>query len=78
MGTPIILTRTKKLNDLNIKLLLLTGQLEKGKFYNFDYDNQILEHEKCDAKKTYKKNTGYFPGVSNIGNKVTFVVKSRW
>lgn len=64
----------KKLNDLNIKLLLLTGQLEKGKFYNFDYDNQILEHEKCDAKKTYKRNTGYLPGISNIGNKVAFVV----
>ena len=28
------------------------------------YDNQIIEHEKYDASKTYKKNTGYFPGVA--------------
>ncbi|MDR2835188.1 MAG: hypothetical protein LBV69_03165 [Bacteroidales bacterium] len=36
----------ERLNDLNIKSLILTKQLEKGKFYDFDYDNQILEHEK--------------------------------
>ena len=29
----------EKLNDLNIKLLLLTKQLKKGKYYDFDYDN---------------------------------------
>ena len=63
----------EKLNDLNIKSLLLTKQLEKGKFYDFDYDNQIIEHEKFDAKKTYKKNTGYFPGVATIGNKIVYV-----
>ena len=45
----------EKLNDLNIKSLLLTKQLEKRKFYDFDYDNQIIEHKKFDAKKTYKK-----------------------
>jgi hypothetical protein len=60
-----------RMNDLNIKLLLLTGQLEKGKSYDFDYDNQIIEHEKYDAKKTYKKNTGYFPGVASIGDKIS-------
>ena len=57
----------EKLNDLNIKSLILTNQLEKNKFYDFDYDNQIIEHEKYDAKKTYKMNTGYFPGVASIG-----------
>jgi hypothetical protein len=59
-----------KMNDLNIKLLLLTRQLEKGGCYDFDYDNQIISHEKYDAKRTYKKNTGYFPGVATIGDKV--------
>ena len=44
----------EKLNDLNIKLLLLTKQLEKEKYYDFDYDNQIIEHEKYDAKKLIK------------------------
>jgi hypothetical protein len=63
----------EKLNDLNIKSLLLTKQLEKGKFYDFDYDNQIIEHEKFDAKKTYKMNTGYFPGVATMGNKIVYI-----
>jgi hypothetical protein len=63
----------ERLNDLNIKSLLLTKQLEKDKFYDFDYDNQIIEHEKYDAKKTYKMNTGYFPGVANIGNKIVYI-----
>jgi hypothetical protein len=63
----------KNLNDLNIKSLLLTKQLEKGKFYDFDYDNQIIEHGKFDAKKTYKKNTGYFPGVASIGENIVYI-----
>jgi hypothetical protein len=63
----------ENLNDLNIKFLLLTKQLKKGKFYDFDYDNQIIEHEKYDAKKTYKMNTGYFPGIANIGNSVVYI-----
>jgi hypothetical protein len=63
----------KLLNDLNIKSLLLTKQLEAGGFYDFDYDNQIIEHEKYDAKKTYKKNSGYFPGIANIGDKIVYI-----
>ena len=63
----------KKMNDLNIKLLLLTRQLKKGELYDFDYDNQIIEHEKYDAKRTYKHNTGYFPGVATIGDKIVYV-----
>jgi len=63
----------ENLNDLNIKSLLLTKQLEKGNFYDFDYDNQIIEHEKYDAQKTYKMNTGYFPGIGTIGDKVVYV-----
>jgi len=63
----------EKLNDLNIKSLILTKQLKKGKFYDFDYDNQIIEHEKFDAQKTYKMNTGYFPGVATIGDKIVYV-----
>ena len=60
----------EKLNTLNIKSLILTKQLEKGKYYDFDYDNQIIAHEKYDAKKTYKMNTGYFPGIATIGDKI--------
>jgi hypothetical protein len=63
----------EKMNRLNIKSLLLTGQLEKGKSYDFDYDNQIISHDKFDAKKTYKKNTGYFPGVATIGDRIVYI-----
>ena len=60
----------EKLNRLNIKLLKLTKQLESGNCYDFDYDNQINANNKWDAKKTYKKNRGYFPGIATIGDKV--------
>ena len=63
----------ENLNDLNIKSLLLTKQLERDTFYDFDYDNQIIEHEKYDAQKTYKMNTGYFPGVATIGDKIVYI-----
>jgi len=63
----------EKLNDLNIKSLLLTKQLKRGEFYDFDYDNQIIEHEKYDAQKTYKMTTGYFPGVATIGDKIVYI-----
>jgi hypothetical protein len=61
------------MNDLNVKSLLLTKQLKEGEYYDFDYDNQIIEHEKYDAKRTYKHNTGYFPGVATIGDKIVYV-----
>jgi len=38
-----------------MKSLLLTKQLEKDKYYDFGYDNQIIVHEKYDATHTYKK-----------------------
>jgi len=41
--------------------------------YDFDYDNQIIVHEKYDAKKTYKKTTGYFPGIAAIGDKIVYI-----
>ena len=47
----------KKLNSLMIKSLLLTGQLEKGQSCDFDYDNQIIAHEKYDAKPRMETQT---------------------
>jgi hypothetical protein len=63
----------ERLNDLNIKSLLLTNQLTSGEFYDFDYDNQIIEHEKWDAKKTYKYTKSYFTGVATIGHNVVYL-----
>jgi len=62
-----------KLNKLNIKSLILTNQLEKGKSYDFDYDNQVLANNKFDAKKTYKNNKGYLPGVATIDDKIVYL-----
>lgn len=60
----------ERLNRLNIKSLKLTSQLKAGACYDFDYDNQINANNKWDAKKTYKKNKGYLPGIATIGNKI--------
>jgi len=47
------------------------------KFYpvssDFIYDNQIIEHEKYDAKRIYKHTTGYFPGVATINDKIVYI-----
>jgi hypothetical protein len=50
--------------------------LKKGEYQDFDFDNQILAHEKWDAKKTYKMNKGYFPGIATIG-KMTVYPENR-
>jgi len=63
----------EKMNNLNMKSLLQTGQLVKGMSYDLDFDNQIIRHNKYDASVTYKKNTGYFPGVASIGENIIYV-----
>jgi len=63
----------KKLNLLNIKSLLLTKQLEANKHYDFDYDNQITANKKYDAKRTYKKNKGYCPGIATINDNIVYI-----
>ena len=63
----------KKLNLLNIKALVLTKQLQANTSYDFDYDNQITTNKKYDAKRTYKHNKGYFPGIATIGNNIVYI-----
>ena len=57
-----------KLNRLLVEALLGTGQLMAGESYDLDFDHQFIETEKYDAKMTYKKFTGYSPGVAVIGD----------
>ena len=57
-----------KLNGLLVKILVSTGQLVAGNSYDLDFDHQFIETEKYDAKMTYKKFTGYSPGVAVIGD----------
>ena len=56
------------LNSLLVKALINTGQLVAGESYDLDFDHQFIETEKYDAKMTYKKFTGYSPGVAVIGD----------
>ena len=57
-----------KLNSLLVKVLKNTDQLVAGESYDLDFDHQFIETEKYDAKMTYKKFTGYSPGVAVIGD----------
>ena len=57
-----------KLNDLLVKALTNTGQLVAGESYDLDFDHQFIETEKYDARMTYKRFTGYSPGVAVIGD----------
>lgn len=56
------------LNNLLVNALLATGQLLPNKEYDFDFDHQFIETEKFDAKMTYKKFTGYSPGIATVGD----------
>ena len=58
------------LNELLIKLLVTTNQLKKGGKYDMDFDHQYIETEKLDAKPTYKKFTGYGPGIAVINDMI--------
>lgn len=60
----------KKLNELLIRALVSTHQLKKGEDYDLDFDHQYIETEKQDAKRTYKKFSGYGPGVAVIDNMI--------
>lgn len=63
----------ERLSKLLIDVLLLLDLLKRDETYDLDYDNQILAHEKWDAQKTYKKNSGYFPGVATIGSNIVYI-----
>lgn len=65
-----------RLNDLLLNALLDTGQLRCGEPYDLDFDHQFIETEKYDAKPTYKKFTGYRPGVAVIGDMIVGVENS--
>lgn len=61
------------LNELNLAILLLTKQLKSGESYDLDFDNQFIACEKYDAKKGYKMQRGYFPGVATIGKNIVYL-----
>jgi hypothetical protein len=72
-GNSYSININKKMLDLNIKMLLMLKLINKKDLQDLDFDNQILENEKYDAKKTYKMNTGYFPGIATIGKHIVYI-----
>jgi hypothetical protein len=54
-GVPHTFNRNRSLNGLMVKALRTTGQLNSEEDYTLDYDNTIVETEKCDARKTYRQ-----------------------
>lgn len=60
------------LNKFNI-LLLKKLKLIKAKSQVLDYDNTFIFTEKADAKRTYKKENGYCPGVGIINNSIVYI-----
>ena len=54
------------LNTLLLNCMFASGQLKDGEMYDVDFDHQFIETEKYDAKPTYKKFSGYRPGVAVI------------
>jgi hypothetical protein len=62
-----------RLNDLLVKALKKTGQLNSKEGYTLDYDNQVIPTEKYDARRSYKQCEGYQPGVATIGEHVVYI-----
>lgn len=60
------------LNRLNLRILSRLNTFQK-KDVVLDYDNTLLFTEKADARFTYKKEKGYFPGVGMIGKHVVYI-----
>lgn len=57
-----------KMNETLVALCVKTGLLNPSeKNYILDFDNVVVENEKQDAKKSYKKINGYHPNFTFIG-----------
>ena len=63
------------LNTLLLNCMFASGQLKEGEMYDVDFDHQFIETEKYDAKPTYKKFSGYRPGVAVIGDLIVGIVR---
>jgi len=62
----------EEMNQLNLKILSLLPGFQK-KDVVLDYDNTVIFTEKADARMTYKKEFGYFPGVGMVGKHIVYV-----
>ena len=57
------------MTELLVKSLIATGELCQEQGYDLDFDHQFIETRSM-IKRTYKKFTGYSPGVAVIGDHI--------
>ena len=57
----------EKLSTLLINMIKVLGLLWAGEEVTLDFDHQLIPAHKFDAKYSYKKDFGYFPGWASIG-----------
>ena len=57
----------EKLNELLLLETKKLGLIKAGESITLDFDHQFIPAEKYDAKYSYKKECGYFPGVASCG-----------
>jgi len=62
-----------QLNKLLIKINKRLGLLSANSAVDVDFDHQLIPTEKYDAKMSYKKTKGYFPGVASAGGCIIYV-----
>jgi hypothetical protein len=62
----------EKMNRLNLRMLTMLPQFKRENVI-LDYDNTLIFTEKSDAKRTYRNENGYYPGVGLIGNHIVYV-----
>lgn len=77
MGKTYDFNTADTLNTLLLNCIFASGQLKGSEMYDVDFDHQIIEIEKYDAKPTYKKFFGYRPGVSVIGDLIVGIENSN-
>ena len=63
-----ILLAQNRIKERDSRISALEKELLPDNEYDFDFDHQFIETEKFDAKITYKKFTGYSPGIATVGD----------
>jgi hypothetical protein len=66
-GASYAFNTAERLNRLLLSMLFRLGLLEKGGVLDLDFDHQFTPTGKHDAKYSYKRACGYFPGILSFG-----------
>ena len=66
-GNSYCFNAAERLNTLLLNMTKKLGLLKAGEEVTLDFDHQFIPAHKFDAKYSYKKDFGYFPGWASIG-----------